>query len=909
MQNQNESKGKMRWVFIAMPTLAIILGCGIVFWFLFGQGEDGARSVSGSAIETTTEGSGSVENGDSDASAGQSDDTAGGGAVQGDTVMVMGTSVLNTGNLTETGNGYEGIPGTGDYNYGEALQKSLLFYELQRSGDLPEEVRCNWRGDSGLTDGSDVGLDLTGGWYDAGDHVKFNLPMAYSATMLAWSLYEDPDAYEESGQLTYALSNIRWANEYFIRCHPEDEVYYYQVGDGGIDHSWWGPAEVMQMQRPSYCVTADAPGSTVCGGTAASLAACSIVFEETDGAFSAECLSHAISLYEFAASTMSDAGYTKAAGFYDSHSGFYDELAWAATWLYLATGEESYLAEAEEYYPQACQDYNWAHCWDDVHIGTALMLARITEESVYSDAVELHLDYWTVGTESGERITYTPQGLAWLDGWGALRYATTTAYIASVYSEWEGCPSDKVDIYWDFAVSQAGYALGDTGFSYLIGFGENHPENPHHRTAQGSYCNNMNEPSEARHTLYGALVGGPGSSDDYIDEVSNYNTNEVACDYNAGFTGLMAKLYTRYHGETLVDFGAVEPITINELYVDGGINVEGTDFVEIKAYVYNVSAWPARVPENLELRYFVDLSEVYAAGKTAADIEITTNYMQAGAAAGLHVWDEENHIYYLSIDFTDALIYPGGQDNYKKEIQVRMRNPEGTWDNSNDPSFAGLASGSVALATGMGLYENGVLVFGSEPAAGENAGSVVVGQTGANAGSASGDNSGDGGNAGAGGNAPQNATATNEEVSVSIDYSNMQSSSTSISGTLTVRNESDGSLDLGDMTIRYYFTNENGSALSFACYHAALNGANGSYSSLSGVTGEFSDCDGDNADTLCEISFGSAGLLEEGGEVSINFCINHSDWSAFTTSNDYSGESAEHIVICIGEDVIFGEKP
>jgi hypothetical protein len=121
-----------------------------------------------------------------------------------------------------------------------------------------------------------------------------------------------------------------------------------------------------------------------------------------------------------------------------------------------------------------------------------------------------------------------------------------------------------------------------------------------------------------------------------------------------------------------------------------------------------------------------------------------------------------------------------------------------------------------SVATGMGLYENGVLVFGSEPAAGENAGSVVVGQTGANSGSASGDNSGDGGNAGAGGNAPQNATATNEEVSVSIDYSNMQSSSTSISGTLTVRNESDGSLDLGDMTIRYYFTNENGSALSFA---------------------------------------------------------------------------------------------
>ncbi|WP_200801287.1 glycoside hydrolase family 9 protein, partial [Clostridium sp. Marseille-P2415] len=77
-----------------------------------------------------------------------------------------------------------------NYNYGEALQKAIMFYEFQRSGALPDDIRNNWRGDSGLSDGSDAGLDLTGGWYDAGDHVKFNLPMAYSTAMLAWSVYE-----------------------------------------------------------------------------------------------------------------------------------------------------------------------------------------------------------------------------------------------------------------------------------------------------------------------------------------------------------------------------------------------------------------------------------------------------------------------------------------------------------------------------------------------------------------------------------------------------------------------------------------------------------------------------------------------------------------------------------------------
>lgn len=65
-------------------------------------------------------------------------------------------------------------------NYTEALQKSLFFYEAQQSGKKPAWNRVSWRGDSALTDGADVGLDLTGGWYNAGDHVKFGFPMAFS---------------------------------------------------------------------------------------------------------------------------------------------------------------------------------------------------------------------------------------------------------------------------------------------------------------------------------------------------------------------------------------------------------------------------------------------------------------------------------------------------------------------------------------------------------------------------------------------------------------------------------------------------------------------------------------------------------------------------------------------------------
>ena len=61
----------------------------------------------------------------------------------------------------------------GSIDYGDALSKSILFYAAQRSGDLPDNNPVTWRKDSALNDGQDVGRDLSGGYYDAGDHVKF----------------------------------------------------------------------------------------------------------------------------------------------------------------------------------------------------------------------------------------------------------------------------------------------------------------------------------------------------------------------------------------------------------------------------------------------------------------------------------------------------------------------------------------------------------------------------------------------------------------------------------------------------------------------------------------------------------------------------------------------------------------
>jgi hypothetical protein len=70
---------------------------------------------------------------------------------------------------------------------------------------------------------------LVGGYYDAGDHVKFGLPMAYSVTMLAWGAIEFSKEIRELNQMGHTLWAIRWGTDYFIKAHPQPNVLWGQV--------------------------------------------------------------------------------------------------------------------------------------------------------------------------------------------------------------------------------------------------------------------------------------------------------------------------------------------------------------------------------------------------------------------------------------------------------------------------------------------------------------------------------------------------------------------------------------------------------------------------------------------------------------------------------------------------------
>lgn len=419
---------------------------------------------------------------------------------------------------------------------------SFLFYEAERSGKLPADNRIPWRDDSALDDGSDVGIDLTGGYYDAGDHVKFGFPMAFTATMLGWGMVDFLEGYETAGQVDYGLAAIKWATDYFIKAHTDTYEFYGQVGSGDQDHAYWGRPEDMTMARPSQKIDAAHGGTELAGETAAALAAASIVFQDSDPGYAAEMLSHAEELYDFADKYRENyhVSIPGAAGFYQSWSGYGDELCWAALWLARATGDNQYITKARAHWDEFgfTNDEVVQFSWDDKRAGVYAMFYYMTKEDEYLNAFNTYLDWLKNGA------TYTPEGLVHLDTWGANRHAANVAFLSLFAAKNGISPSSNRN----WAKGQMDQLLGANSRlkrSFVVGYGENPPVRPHHRASSCPYpptdCSSgLSNPGPNPHTLYGALVGGPSQNGDYEDKRDDYIHNEVACDYNAAFTGALA---------------------------------------------------------------------------------------------------------------------------------------------------------------------------------------------------------------------------------------------------------------------------------------------------------------------------------------------------------------------------------
>ncbi|XP_057965252.1 endoglucanase 24-like [Malania oleifera] len=481
------------------------------------------------------------------------------------------------------------------HDFVDALSKSILFFEGQRSGYLPADQRMTWRENSGLDDGKDLGVDLTGGYYNAGDNVKFGFPMAFTTTMLAWSVVEFGDLMPPA-ELRHALAAVRWGTEYILKAVAQPNRIFVQVGNPRLDHRCWERPEDMDTPRTVYAVSAPNPASDIAGEMAAALAASSLAFRSSDDEYSGTLLQNAMRVFQYATNyrgNYSDNPHVRSAAcpFYCSYSGYQDELLWGAVWLRRATQNDSYLNYVLQNGPAFGAYYNiFEFGWDNKHAGFKLLLSKEFLEKgtiilqPFKELSDSFMCFLLPEAPSPYHVGYTPAGLLHKNGCCNMQSVTTFSFLLLVYAKYLEAPPSSAepglvtcgnatfgsDALRRLARQQIDYVLGDNpkNMSYVVGYGPNYPRRIHHR---GSSLPSIKvHPQILRCTdgypyfistkpdpnvLVGAAVGGPGLDDAYVDDRWDPRQSEPATYYNAPLVGALAYFAAAANGDASLTRG------------------------------------------------------------------------------------------------------------------------------------------------------------------------------------------------------------------------------------------------------------------------------------------------------------------------------------------------------------------
>ncbi|EAU84918.1 9 glycosyl hydrolase [Coprinopsis cinerea okayama7 len=450
------------------------------------------------------------------------------------------------------------------------LGNLLYFYEAQRSGELPSTNRVSWRNSSALDDGREARVDLTGGYYDAGDFSKQTFPLSFSLMSICWGATDFGKGYDLANQTVYLDDMLRWGLDWLIKAHANESTLYVLVDNKDIGNTYWGGDRSIPSPRPVYQINDTHPGTDVAAQASAAFAACSNLYagrgldnntfstpaslQDTD--YANTLLDHAEQLYSFALNaTGGRKVYQKsvpdAAKAYES-SGFGDELAAAALFLSWANRDSAHFADAEEYYTRyKLADYNRVFNWDSKVPGLSILYAQIAKSFPSTGS---NLSYWQEVAETyfdniidkKKPSTRTAGGLVWWDGdsnFASLNPALNLAMLMRRYAPLAS-NDDKKKKYLEFSQTQVDYALGKNPMSmpYIVGVNPNSPQNPHSAMASGG--NDVETidtyPNKTAYVLYGAVVGGPDIRDRFYDIRSDWPQTEVALDYNAPLLTLTA---------------------------------------------------------------------------------------------------------------------------------------------------------------------------------------------------------------------------------------------------------------------------------------------------------------------------------------------------------------------------------
>ena len=413
-------------------------------------------------------------------------------------------------------------------------------------------------------------LNVAGGWYDAGDFGKYvvnggiavaQLLGVYeralhqtqgSSPALADGLALIPEA---GNGIPDILDEARWELDFLMSMVvPEGEALAGMAHHKVHGNRWTvGPIlphrdrELRVLHRPSTAATLN---------LAAAAAQAARLFARYDGAYSEKLLATAVRAYRAAeANPALHAPYTDGSfggGDYQDDD-VSDEFYWAASELYLSTGDEEWLdrAKASPYWSGAAfppSGFNWRSVAGLARLQLASVPSKLPKRDLKTvqlsvrDAAEAYL---ADQRQEPFGLMYRPERFGWGSNHSVIQnmIVVATAYDITGDKRFLQAVRESMD-----------YIFGRNalGISYVTGYGTIY--------AQRQYSNMFAASTDPSYPAVpkGALAGGPNSglADDYairklegcapqacyVDDARSYSTNEIAINWNAPLTWIASFL-------------------------------------------------------------------------------------------------------------------------------------------------------------------------------------------------------------------------------------------------------------------------------------------------------------------------------------------------------------------------------
>lgn len=471
-------------------------------------------------------------------------------------------------------------------------QRSGIAIEAQYAGDewarpvahAPDKATCAGPKDHRGNDwgGCPYTLDVSRGWYDAGDHGKY----VVNGGISIWTLFNYAERIakrpaaadfadgalaipEQGNGVSDLLDEIRWGMDFMLAMQvPEGTTLNLPRGDqtaakklkfsrvdaSGMAHHKmhdenWTPLPMPPHLDPeTRYLTYPSTAATL--NLAAVAAQCARIFRGVDDAYADKCLNAATSAYA-AAKRLPD---VLAYDVLEGGGGAYgdkdvsDEFYWAAAELYATTGDDAYRDDftASKHYLSApaadgtgAGDIFWASLATPGSLALAArddLLPAADLEKLRGRLVAAADRYLAEGEKDGYRA---PFGRRY--NWGSNGDMANRGVILAAAYDFTGDAK-----YRDGVIAIMDYLLGRNplGQSYVSGYGEKPMQAPHHRFWAKAADPSLPGPPP------GALAGGPNESTTqdpaaqkltgkcspqtcYLDEVEAYSLNEVAVNWNA----------------------------------------------------------------------------------------------------------------------------------------------------------------------------------------------------------------------------------------------------------------------------------------------------------------------------------------------------------------------------------------